>query len=305
MPRCARIKGCDSTYHIMVRSINDVALYRDYKDKDKYLSLIKKYQEIFLFKVYAYCIMDTHAHFIIFAYGADISKIMHGINQSYAQYFNKKYKRHGHVFADRFKSNIVKDERYLLSLSGYIHNNPKDIKRFENRIEKYPYSSLGVYLGLYKDMCGILDINFVLDHFGSNIISARKNYVEFISKCKDLHEIASVEFKDEKTEYRSGKTILIRGYSIDDIVSYVAEKTGSRALSLNIKHYSKATELRAICALFMRSLCDMKCTDICKVLGNITQSRVSKLCSVGYDLMCSNEKYKSLMQEFIQRYRVA
>ncbi|WDC83583.1 transposase [Caloramator sp. mosi_1] len=58
--------------------------------------------------------MDNHAHFIIDANGADISKIMHFINYKYAMWFNKRYSRHGHLFQDRFKSKIVKDERYLL-----------------------------------------------------------------------------------------------------------------------------------------------------------------------------------------------
>jgi REP element-mobilizing transposase RayT len=89
MPRCARIKSSDSIYHIMVRSISDVDLFCTNQDKDKYLSLIKKYQVLFAFKVYAYCIMNTHAHLIIDSAGADISRIMHAINQSYAQYYNK------------------------------------------------------------------------------------------------------------------------------------------------------------------------------------------------------------------------
>ena len=57
--------------------------------------------------------MDNHAHLLIDANGADISKVMHGINFSYAMYFNKKYEREGHLFKDRFKSKIVDDDRYL------------------------------------------------------------------------------------------------------------------------------------------------------------------------------------------------
>ena len=82
MPRVARVKHENGIYHIMVRSISDIPLFRDSADKDKYLQLIKKYQGIYLFKVYAYCLMTTHGHMAIDCCGADISKIMKSINQS-------------------------------------------------------------------------------------------------------------------------------------------------------------------------------------------------------------------------------
>ena len=59
----------------------------------------------------------THSHLLVDANGADISKVMHGINFSYAMYFNKKYKRDGHLFKDRFKSKIVDNDRYLKTVS--------------------------------------------------------------------------------------------------------------------------------------------------------------------------------------------
>ncbi|WP_123054375.1 transposase [Clostridium sp. JN-1] len=109
--------------------------------------------------------MDNHLHLIIDANGADISKIMHDINFSYAQYFNGMHKRHGHLFQDRFRSKIVKIERYLFALSAYIHNNPTDIGRYENSPEKYYFSSLPVYLGIRHDPFELVDDGFVLDLF--------------------------------------------------------------------------------------------------------------------------------------------
>ena len=84
MPRTARRKSCDSIYHIMVKSVGDSKLFKIDDDKEMYLGIIKKYQNIFNFKVYAYCLMDNHAHFMIDSNGSDISKFMQRINQSYA-----------------------------------------------------------------------------------------------------------------------------------------------------------------------------------------------------------------------------
>jgi putative transposase len=94
MPRIARVKAEDKIFHIMVRSIKEVPLLADKKDKELYMSIVAGYQKIYGFKVYAYCLMDNHAHFIIDVNGADISNIMHSINFKYAIIFNKRHGRY-------------------------------------------------------------------------------------------------------------------------------------------------------------------------------------------------------------------
>lgn len=305
MPRMARLKGFDCSYHVMVRSISEVQLFKDKSDKDRYLKTLKKYQEVFHFKVYGYCIMSNHAHFIIYANGADISKIMHGLNQSYAQYYNTKYGRHGHLFQERFKSKIIDSDNYLISLSGYIHNNPSDIKAYENHVENYPYSSLGIYLGKRKDTFGILDVHCVLSYFGKDIILARRRYVEFMNSCIDINELPEVEFTNEPNEYRSQKSLIVRDVAAEDIVKYVSENMGLKEMSLKMKHSRKLTVLRAICVLFMRSFCDLKYKNICQVMGNITQSRASRLCSIGVEALEVNERYRVMAEEFMEKYKAA
>lgn len=305
MPRCAREKGIECTYHIMVKSISEVPLYKSYADKDRYLATMKKYQEIFKFKVYAYCIMNTHAHFIIYANGADISKIMHGLNQSYAQYFNRKYGRHGHLFQDRFKSVIVDSEEYITTLSGYVHNNPLSIGKYRNCVEKYPYSSLGIYLGLRKDPLDLVDFRFILEMYSKDIIKARKKYIEIARKCTELEDIKNTEFQNEIYQYKSEKSIIVRNYNIDDIIRFVSQRANVKESSINIKHCHKVTSMRAICVLLMRGLCDVRCKDICKILGNITEARVSKLCSMGLETIEMDEKYKNIISEFLKEYRAA
>ncbi|MDF2675637.1 MAG: transposase IS200-family protein [Clostridiales bacterium] len=175
MPRMARQKIEGAIYHIMARSISEVELFKTDEDKKKYMFLIKEYQKVYKFKVYAYSLMNNHIHLIVDSNGADISKIMHCINFKYARYFNTLHKRHGHLFQDRFKSKIVGDDRYLIALSAYIHNNPSDIRGYENNPEDYYYSSLGVYLGLRKDESDIIDEEFILNLFGKDIIKSPKD----------------------------------------------------------------------------------------------------------------------------------
>lgn len=301
MPRTARKKSYDSIYHVMVKSVGDTPLFRKDEDKDKFMNILKHYKEIFLFKVYAFCLMDTHAHFLIDANGADISKFMHGINQSYAQYYNKKYERCGHVFADRFKSIIVDNDAYLVTLSGYIHKNPKDLKNFSNNIEDYPYSSLGIYLGLKKDTYKIIDPYFVLTQFSYDIKKARELYVKFVGKCNDPKMKKVVEFENDGSEYRNERKILVRNFIPQQILEFVANYADNITPDVfHLKGIKRTKEYKAVCILLMRSLCNMGYKQICELAGNITISQVSHLCSQGFNIIKNDLRYKNIVSDFLK-----
>lgn len=305
MPRCAREKSPDGIYHVIVRGLSEVQLFKNNKDKDKYLKILKKYQDIYLFKIYAFCIMNTHAHFIIDCNGADISKFMHQINQSYAQYYNKKHKRHGHVFGDRFKSILIKNSSYLYNLSAYIHNNPKDIKNYKNNVEKYKYSSFSNYIGINNNKCFVtVDTNFILQNFNKDLIKSRQLYFNFV-KSRLNKDIPNDGLMYQPSEYRCEKIPLIRDFKPETVIKYVAKYLKLPTYELNIKFLHKATHFRAICVILFRSLCDMKYKDICALLGNISSSQVSKLNSKGYDLIHENDEYSCIITNFLKEYKVA
>ena len=304
MPRTARVKSYMGIYHVIVRSISDVYLFRSNDDKERYLQLVKKYQETFLFKVYAYCIMNTHAHFIIDCCGADISKFIKSINQCYAMYFNRKYKRHGHVFQDRFKSKLVTDNEYLLNLSAYVHNNVKDINQFKDKRESYKYSSLGIYLGCFSDKYNIIDADFVLEHFSSDRNRARILYEDFLFARDNSNIEDKIQIIRERGEYRSERKILIRNFKPDEILKFISEYKSER-FDLHTKYNHRNLELKAVSILVMRSLCNFTYKEICEVVGNITLSNVSKLCERGLKLITEDERYRNLISELIKKKIVA
>lgn len=299
MARHSRVKLDNAIYHVMVRSISEVALFRKNKDKIRYLKQMREYQQIYKFKVYAYCVMSNHAHFIIDCNGADISKIMHGLNFKYAVIFNKIHKRHGHLFQDRFKSKIVNTDRYLMTLSAYIHNNPLKIKGYEHCPEKYKFSSLRVYLGLEKDETGLLDEAYIMQMFGSNVNKAREKYMKFVYMCDYEKLKKEMEFENDKTEYKSERKILVRNFDPEKVMEFVSKETGIKKVMLYIKNCRNAKIGRALAVVLMRGLCNHKCSDICKILGNITESRVSRLCSIGVELILSDKRYRNIVEKFI------
>ena len=302
MARRARLKADDAIYHIMCKSISEVDLFKDDDDKKKYLSLIKKYKELYKFKLYGYCLMDNHSHLLIDANGADISKVMHGINFSYVMYFNRKYKREGSLLKDRFKSKIIENERYLKTVSLYVHNNPTDIAGYKTCPEKYSFSSLGIFIGKRRDSFGLVDYGFVMSLFGNTLKSARKNYYNLIFRCNEEKLKEEIEFQDEKTEYESGRTILVRNFKPDDILEFIALKLDILKLQLYMKYSRKLVHAKALTVVLMRSLCNLKSTDICSILGNITQARVSRLSSIGIELIGTDKNYKNIIEDFIKIY---
>ena len=90
--------------------------------------------------------MTNHVHLEIKTNDISISKIMKRINQIYAQYFNKKYNYIGHLFQDRYHSEIIEDTAQMLTTTSYIHLNPVRASMV-NRPEEYEYSSYSMYIG--------------------------------------------------------------------------------------------------------------------------------------------------------------
>lgn len=299
MPRCARIKESNGIYHIMVRSVGDTNLYRDNDDKIKFLEKVAKYQEKMMFKIYAYCLMDTHGHIIIDSNGGDISTIMHSINQSYAQYFNRRHKRHGHLFADRFKSIMITDEAYLYQLSGYIHQNPKDLPDFNLAIEKYPFSSLGIYLGIFENRYEIVDPDFILSNFGNDVNSARSKYRSFINLCTDMKSKEHMEFLHEKSQYRSERKILVRDFTPDQISNFISGYLNKEEYCIRYKNSSEHKEIRGIFVFLTRLLCGYTYKEVCAYMGNITASQARSLFDHGFNVLKRLGKVNIIISDLI------
>lgn len=109
------------------------------------------------YTVYAYCLMGNHFHILLRTGKETIDATIKRIAGSYAYWFNWKYRRCGHLFQDRFKSEPVEDDVYFLTVLRYIHQNP--VKAHICRTaEEYPYSSMAEYLG----KSGPVDTDYVM-----------------------------------------------------------------------------------------------------------------------------------------------
>jgi putative transposase len=98
-----------------------------------------------------YCLMPNHFHLLVYERSENgIPKYMQRILNAYTKYFNTKYRKNGHVFEGPYKLVRVKDNNQLLYLSGYIHNNPRDLRDWQNKEEEYPWSSYSDYVSVNR-----------------------------------------------------------------------------------------------------------------------------------------------------------
>jgi REP element-mobilizing transposase RayT len=144
LSRTAREKCESGIYHIIARGINRQAIFFDNEDYIRYLETLNKYKNDGKCTVLGYCLMRNHLHLLLQENSESIAVTMKRIGTSYAWWYNKRYDRVGHVFQDRYKSECVEDDAYLLTVIRYIHLNPVKAKITE-KPEEYKWSSCRAY----------------------------------------------------------------------------------------------------------------------------------------------------------------
>ena len=138
-------------HHIVNRGVARGKVYRCDADKEKYLEILCKACKIYKVNVHDYCLMDNHYHLLIETTSENLSLFMRQINANYAIYFNKKYKRTGHLWQGRYKSWYIVKEQYLYDLFRYIEHNPIEAK-MTKKIGEYPFTLLATILNSDQDI---------------------------------------------------------------------------------------------------------------------------------------------------------
>lgn len=212
MARVAREKSNTGIYHIMLRGINRQNIFEDEEDREQFITLINRFKG---YEVYAYCLMNNHVHILIKEVEDEIATIMRRICASYVFRYNKKYERCGHLFQERFKSEIVETDEYFLTVLRYIHRNPINAG-ITKEVHDYRWSSYFEYLNQLPN----IDIGFGLSLFSQEPKRALELYVEFHNKEND----------DKCLDY-------------DDFIRPSDNEIMDRIFSLGIKNISKLQQL--------------------------------------------------------------
>ena len=191
MPRHQRILSENGTYHVMMRGNERKNLFHDPKDKQRFIETLFAKKEETGFLIYAYCLMDNHVHLSVRDGREGLATMMKRINASYAYYFNQKYHRVGHLFQDRFKSEPIEDDRSLLAVIRYIHNNPVKAGLVE-KPEQYRWSSYASYLFPHKPEAKMVETAFILSIIANDQKTAIHEFKRF-SMENDEREFLDLE----------------------------------------------------------------------------------------------------------------
>ena len=141
MPRIARVIAAEYPHHITQRGNNRADVFFDDEDKEYYLQTLKKYGEKYHVKIWAYCLIANHVHILaVPEYEESLAWCVGRTNLLYTQYVNRKYKRSGRLWQNRFFSTIVEAESYLWAVVRYIEKNPMKSKLVK-KPEDYKWSS--------------------------------------------------------------------------------------------------------------------------------------------------------------------
>jgi putative transposase len=176
MGRPLRIEYPGALYHITSRGNDRSDIFRDDADRLKFLDMLKDYYERFDILIHCYVLMDNHYHLVVETPRGNILKVMHGLNSGYTGYFNRKYKRSGHLFQGRYKAIIVDKESYLIELSRYVHLNPVRAGMVDLP-EEYTWSSYKGYL-LKTRSSEWVEYSWTLGAFGNR--NQRRLYKEYV-----------------------------------------------------------------------------------------------------------------------------
>ena len=182
MPRKSRIDAPGALNHIIARGINRKKIFADDIDRYNFLSRLSKILTDSNTACFAWALVPNHFHLLLRTGLVPISTIIRRLLTGYAMSYNRRHRRQGHLFQNRYKSILCQEDVYLLELVRYIHLNPLRAQLVKDLIalEKYPFSGHRVIIGKQKNSWQ--DTEYVLKLFGSNQLAARRGYRQFVEK---------------------------------------------------------------------------------------------------------------------------
>lgn len=186
MPRQARLDIPGLIHHVMARGIEGRNIFLDEEDRESFLNRLAEVVNLPGGpRLYAWACMSNHFHILLRPGAGCLSPVMRRLMTGHAVTYNKRHRRQGHLFQNRYKSFVVEEESYFLELVRYIHLNPvrAGIVRNLEELERYPYTGHSVILG--KRKFASQDVESVLARFSERRHAAIASYRDFMAAGYD------------------------------------------------------------------------------------------------------------------------
>ena len=182
MPRSARLDAPGVLHHVMGRGIEKRKIFLDDQDQVDFINRLGKLVKEDFMDIYAWAILPNHFHILCKTKKRPLSSSMRNLLTGYGVNFNRRHRRHGHLFQNRYKSILCQEDAYLVELVRYIHLNllragvVKDLRELND----CPWSG---HLALLRNIDGRewQNRDYVLSYFGGGR-RGRRNYLRFVEE---------------------------------------------------------------------------------------------------------------------------
>lgn len=182
MPRKARIDAPGALHHVIVRGIERGKIFRSDYDRKNFLNRLGKLIPETQTDCFAWALIPNHVHLLLRTGLVTVSVLMRRLLTGYAVWFNKKYRRHGQLFQNRYKSILCQEDPYLKELVRYIHLNPLRAGLVEDmkKLDKHPWCGHSVLMNKTKQAWQ--NVDYVYGLFSEKKRMARTRYRVYVEK---------------------------------------------------------------------------------------------------------------------------
>ena len=252
LPRVARKDLNTPFLHVMVQGVNKEYIFNKESYIKEYLNIIDKLKKDYNITFIAYCIMNNHAHFLVYVKDIkEFGKFMQKVNLRYSNLYNREENRCGVIFRNRYRTESISDIKYLINCIKYIHENPVKAGIVQ-KCEDYKFSS-------YKDY--INNVGLTQSEIMKNLFGTNCNYDMLFNKSIDKRFIDIEEKRqDEIKKYILGE---IRNFQVEnnkELVDIFSNKTILKELImyLKIKCNFKYKEIQNTLEMSRRTIDEIK-----------------------------------------------
>ena len=183
MPRRARLDAPGTLHHVIVRGIEKRQIVNDVADRKNFIDRLGGLSVDTKTSIYAWAIMTNHAHLLLRSSEMGLSAFMRRLLTGYAVSYNRRHRRWGHLFQNRYKSIVCDEDAYFTELVRYIHLNPLRAKLVKSlsQLDRYRWSGHSVLIGkIERDW---QDRDYVLKWFGKKKSEAEAAYRNYVKKA--------------------------------------------------------------------------------------------------------------------------
>jgi len=247
----------------MIRGIEGKSIFRDNRDRKEFVTRLGNLSKETGTRVLAWSLLRNHVHLLLFSGRSGLALFMRRLLTGYGQGFNRRHRRRGHLFQNRYKSVVCEEDPYLLELVRYIHLNPlrASLVKSLGELERYPWSGHGVLVG--RERSDWQESKYVLRQFHPREKEAIWAYRRFMEEGKDRgrrpelvggglirslggwSEVLSLRGQGEKVEYDA--RILGGGDFVSDIL---------READQRVKRYHPEREKGVLKERVIREMCE-------------------------------------------------